>query len=50
VLLDLIPVLKEMSEVEDVRKVLVDCTTRDNKFLLDKATAFCDNEKKRRND
>lgn len=32
-LYELIPVLKAMSEVNDVRLVLTECTTKDNKFL-----------------
>ncbi|MFS8160486.1 MAG: NIF family HAD-type phosphatase [Candidatus Roizmanbacteria bacterium] len=31
-LLELIPVLKAMAYVNDVRPVILECTTRDNKF------------------
>ena len=41
-LFELIPVLKLMAEIEDVRPVLLECTTRDNKFNCDKAVRLCE--------
>lgn len=31
-LFELIPVLKTMSQVNDLRPILLECTTKDNKF------------------
>ena len=41
-LYELIPALKIMSQVDDVRPVLVDCTSKDNVFNCDKAVRMCE--------
>ena len=41
-LLELIPVLKAMAYVNDVRPVILECTTRDNKFQCEKALNMCE--------
>jgi hypothetical protein len=41
-LYDLIPALKLMSQVDDVRPVLTDCTSKDNVFNCDKAVRMCE--------
>lgn len=40
-LIELIPVLKLLSEVPDVRPVLLGCCTRDNVYLPDKSIVMC---------
>ena len=40
-LIELIPVLKLLSEVPDVRPVLKSCCTRDNVYLTDKSIVMC---------
>lgn len=40
-LIELIPVLKLLSEVPDVRPVLSACCTRDNVYLTDKSITMC---------
>lgn len=41
-LLELIPVLQKMAVVDDVRPVLVECSTRDNRFMCEKAYKMCE--------
>lgn len=41
-LFQLIPVLKAMSEVNDVRPILLECCSKDNVFNCDKAVRMCD--------
>ncbi len=43
-LIELIPILKLMSEVYDVRPVIVESTTKDNKFDCEKAIQCCENQ------
>lgn len=40
-LIELIPVLKLLAEVPDVRPVLLSCCTRDNVFMTDKSIVMC---------
>lgn len=40
-LFELIPVLQLLSEVPDVRPVLLGCCTRDNVYLTDKSIMMC---------
>lgn len=40
-LLELIPVLRLLSAVPDVRPVLLNCCTRDNVYMNDKSIALC---------
>jgi RNA polymerase II subunit A small phosphatase-like protein len=41
-LLELIPVLKLLSQVDDVRPVLTECCSRDNVYLCQKSLKMCD--------
>ena len=40
-LFELIPVLKLLSEVPDVRPILLACCSHDNVYLTDKSIAMC---------
>lgn len=41
-LYDLIPALKLMSQVDDIRPVITDCTSKDNVFNVEKAIKMCE--------
>jgi TFIIF-interacting CTD phosphatase-like protein len=41
-LLELIAPLKAMAYVNDVRPIILECTTRDNKFQCEKALNLCE--------
>ena len=45
-LLELIPVLKAMSKASDIRPIIIDSTTKDNKFLNEKAIKMCEKNMK----
>lgn len=40
-LIELIPVLKALSQVPDVRPILRECCTRDNVYQCDKSLKMC---------
>jgi TFIIF-interacting CTD phosphatase-like protein len=42
-LFEIMPVLKAMAQVPDVRPVIQECTTKDNKFINEKAIKMCEN-------
>ena len=41
-LIELIPVLKLLSMIPDVRPILLECCTRDNVYQCDKSIKLCD--------
>lgn len=45
-LYELIPALKLMAEINDVRPVILECTSKDNKFDADKAIKMCSQNKR----
>lgn len=41
-LLELIPVLKLLSEIDDVRPVLTECCSKDNVYMCQKSLKMCE--------
>jgi NLI interacting factor-like phosphatase len=41
-LYELIPALKLLSQVNDVRPIILESTTKDNKFMIDKCIHLCE--------